>query len=495
MKRALISVYDKFGVLPFAKMLQEQNIEIISTGKTYSFLKESGVNAILLSDYTSFPEVMGGRVKTLHPKIHGGILADRSVHSEQMQKHEIPALDIVVVNLYPFEDRVKNNSKEEEIIENIDIGGVALLRAAAKNFKHVCVLSDPKDYKDYVVDCDLGFRKKMALKAFQTVASYDAAITNWFSKEQELPDLLAIGAKKRLDFRYGENPHQKAAFYSDQDFGLKQVQGKELSYNNLLDADAAICLLKEFKDPTCVIVKHNNPCGVASCNLGLLDAYLSALDADSLSAFGGIVAFNGEVSEKIAKEISKIFFEVIIAKDISNKALDILASKKNLRVLIGNLDNLSNIAGTNNLQIKSAFGGFLVQEQNNELFKNFDIVTKKQPTQYQLDQMKFAQKICKHVKSNAIVVAKDYKTFGIGAGQMSRIKSVQIALEQAKKEKGLVMASDAFFPFADSIEVAAQNGVTAILQPGGSLKDKDVIKAADDLGIAMVFCGTRHFRH
>jgi phosphoribosylaminoimidazolecarboxamide formyltransferase/IMP cyclohydrolase len=488
-KKALISVYDKKNLLPLIKKLLDNGVEIISTGKTYEYLSKNNFKVQKLSEFTNFPEIMGGRVKTLHPKVHGAILADRDKHTQDMRDHDIPGIDLVVSNLYPFEEYVRNNSTEDDIIENIDIGGVTLLRAAAKNFKYVTVLSDPDDYKKFDINCDLDFRKKMAKKAFQATAHYDSCIANWYSKDDKLPSSINISVKKNINFRYGENPHQVAAFYSNNELPFLQLQGKELSYNNLLDTETALNIVNEFTDPTCVIVKHNNPCGVASVKSDIIDAYKEALSADDLSAFGGIISFNCEISVNLAREIVKHFFEVIIAPSVSEEAKTILSAKKNLRVLIDKKQN------NTNLQIRTALNGFLVQENDSELFNEYKIVTNRQPISDELEQMIFAWKVCKYVKSNAIVITKNYKTIGIGAGQMSRIKSVEIALEKTKGEENLVMASDAFFPFSDSIEIAAKNGVSCIIQPGGSINDNEVIKAADKHNMAMIFTGMRHFKH
>lgn len=485
-KRALVSVYDKKNLLPLIDKLIKNGFEIISTGKTYEYLSNFKVQK--LSDFTGFPEIMGGRVKTLHPKVHGGILADRERHSQDMSENNIHGIDLVVVNLYPFEEYVKNNASEEDIIEHIDIGGVTLLRAAAKNFKYVTVLSDPDDYEKFDVNCNLNFRKQMAMKAFQATAHYDSCIANWYLNNEALPEVMNVSSRKIMDFRYGENPHQKAAFYSDNDLPFTQLQGKELSYNNMLDSETAINIINEFTEPSCVIIKHNNPCGVASAD-NITKAYLKALAADDLSAFGGIISVNHEINSDLAGKLVKRFFEVIIAPSVSDDAKNILSTKKNLRVLTYNHGESSR------LHIKTAFNGFLAQESDIALASNYQVVTNREPSDDELKQMIFAWKICKYVKSNAIVVTKDFTTIGIGAGQMSRVKSVEIALEKSNGQKNLIMASDAFFPFTDSIEAASKSGITCIIQPGGSINDKSVIDAANERGISMVFTGIRHFKH
>ncbi|AHX11135.1 phosphoribosylaminoimidazolecarboxamide formyltransferase/IMP cyclohydrolase [Neorickettsia helminthoeca str. Oregon] len=488
-KRALISVYDKTNLLSLANKLKVVNAEIIATGKTYEYLLENGIDAIRLSDYTGSPEILNGRVKTLHPTIHVGILADPDLHSSEMAKYEIHSIDLVVVNLYPFEEHVRKSASENEIIENIDIGGVSLLRSAAKNFRNVCVLSDPSDYALFDVNCTLAFRTKMARKTFMRVARYDCKIADWFSSSLTLPENINISLTKRTDFRYGENPHQNASFYSDGELPFKKIQGKELSYNNLLDLDSALAIVANFSSPACAIIKHNNPCGVSVSKDSLYEAYDNAFAADSLSAFGGVVAFNQIVTKDVAEKISKTFFEVVVATGITQDAELMLQTKTNLRVLIYKKYTQPD------RHFISLLGGFLVQSCNAKLFQDFEVVTNRAPDDEETNQLIFAWKVCKYVKSNAIVTARNYTTVGIGAGQMSRVKSVEIALEKTQGNQGLVMASDAFFPFADSIELAAKSGVTAIIQPGGSIKDNEVIEAANKHNIGMIFTRMRHFRH
>ncbi|KYH12324.1 bifunctional phosphoribosylaminoimidazolecarboxamide formyltransferase/IMP cyclohydrolase [Neorickettsia sp. 179522] len=488
-KRALISVYDKTDLLPLAYKLQAANVEIIATGKTHQYLLANQIRATSLSDYTHQPEVLGGRVKTLHPAIHAGLLADPSLHGPEMQTLAIQQIDLVVVNLYPFEKCVNSGAPENEIIENVDIGGVSLLRSAAKNFKNVCVLSDPSDYSTFDVNPTLSFRSKMARKAFARVARYDCKIAEWFASSTSSPEALNLSVMKKNDFRYGENPHQNASFYSDGEFPLTKLQGKELSYNNLLDLDSALSIVMNFTEPTCAIIKHTNPCGVASHKSSLEQAYEKALAADSLSAFGGVVALNQIVTRNVAEKLLATFFEVIVAPGITQDAISLFSNKPNLRVLT------YKSYAVPEKHMLSLLGGFLVQSGNTKLFQDFDIVTKREPTNEEVNQLIFAWKVCKYVKSNAIVTAHDYTTVGIGAGQMSRVKSVEIALEKSKIGQPLAMASDAFFPFADSIELAAKKGVASIIQPGGSIRDKEVIEAANHHNIAMIFTRMRHFRH
>jgi len=516
-KRALISVWDKREINKFAQGLVKLGIEIISTGGTAKKLKDSGIPITDISDYTNSPEMLGGRVKTLHPKIHGGILSirDNPSHIEDMKKNDIGPIDIVVVNFYPFIDVIKKDDVSlDEAIENIDIGGPTTLRAAAKNYKYVSIVHDPADYKLILkelkkngghVSVETNF--KLAKKAFSYVSNYDAAISNYLGSTNldnskiKFPDSLTMHFNKKLSLRYGENPHQDGAFYTQQGFGepsisnSTQLQGKELSLNNIYDTDSALEAVKEFKQTACVIVKHNNPCGVA---LGTTaqQAFLNAKECDPVSSFGGIISFNTEVDELVATELTDMFLEVIIAPDYTEKALDILSTKKNVRVLkTPPLTNLSN----SYLDLKKVTGGALFQDKDlgfNTDFSDLKVPTKKSPTEEQLNALKFAWIVCKHVKSNAIILARTGQTVGIGAGQMSRVDSVKLCgLKATIPTKGSVLASDAFFPFRDGIDEAAKLGVSAIIQPGGSIRDQDIIDACDELGISMVFTGVRHFKH
>jgi len=523
-KRALISVSDKTGVVDMAKGLEALGAEILSTGGTAKALREAGLKVTDVAAYTGSPEILDGRVKTLHPKIHGGLLGRRSVpaHVEQMKQHDIGTIDVVVVNLYPFEATISNpNCHFDEAIENIDIGGPSMLRSAAKNHEDVLVVVDPADYEKVLGELaghsgmvSLELRKKLAAKAYARTAAYDAAISNWFADtlQDDAPDYRAFGGKLIEALRYGENPHQSAAFYRSlgERFGVttaRQLQGKQLSYNNINDTDAAYECVAEF-DPqrtaACVIVKHANPCGVAEADT-LLDAYRKALACDTTSAFGGIVALNRKLDAEAAKAITEIFTEVIIAPDATDEAIKIVAAKKNLRLLVaGGLPD----ARAKGLTVKSVAGGLLVQSRDNAVVDEMQLktVTKRAASKDELADLRFAFRVAKHVKSNTIVYAKGRATVGIGAGQMSRVDAARIAArkaEDAAKElklpapltKGSVVASDAFFPFADGLLVAIEAGATAVIQPGGSMRDDEVIAAADAHNIAMVFTGTRHFRH
>ncbi len=522
LRRALISVFDKNGVVEFAKELADLGIEIVSTGGTKDLLKENSVNAIDISELTGFAQMLDGRVKTLHPKVHGGLLAkrDNEAHLSAMRIHQIPMIDMVVVNLYPFEETVKSGATYDEIIENIDIGGPAMLRSAAKNHAFVTVVTDPQDYQNIIEhlkehgQIPLDERQKLAAKAFAKVANYDSAIANWFAQTLDYKEVpyRSFSGKLNSIMRYGENPHQWAGFYDDGSgkaglVNAKQVQGKQLSYNNINDTDAALELISEF-DPeqtgAVAIIKHANPCGVGLAQ-ELDEAYKKALMCDPTSAFGGIVALNREIDENVAKEIIKIFTEVIIAPSISPKAQEIISSKKNLRLLL--CKELPD-PKDDGLIIKSVRGGFLVQSRDNLSVDDceLEIVTKREPSERELADLKIAAKVAKHVKSNAIVYVKEGATVGIGAGQMSRIDSTRIAYQKSKDAaktagikqaltKGSVVASDAFFPFADGLLAAIDAGASAVIQPGGSIRDDEVIKAADDANIAMIFTRTRHFRH
>lgn len=500
-KRALISVYDKTNIIDLASFLTQQQIEILSTGNTYKVLSSAGIKTQEVSDYTQFPEILGGRVKTLHPKIHGGILYDREKHKKEVQDLGIEPIELLITNLYPFWETVNSDSSEEQIIEQIDIGGVALIRAAAKNFHFTSVISSIQDYEALKAEMiennnktTLEYRKHLATKAFALTAHYDSNIHSWFlsqSKNNELPEFFALYGHKVQELRYGENPHQKAAFYSNQftEYPLEKLHGKELSYNNIVDIESALNITSEFEEPAAVIIKHNNPCGAAIGN-NALEAYEKALSCDEVSSFGGIAALNREIDLKLAEKLNEIFLEVVIAPSVNNEALKILQRKKNLRVIIH-----KSFQQNVKYQTKNVVGGFLVQENNDHTIKA-EQVTECTATEKEKEDLIFAWKICKHVKSNAIVIAKDGCAIGIGAGQTSRIDSVNIAVKKAgEKCKGAVLASDAFFPFPDSIVESAKHGITAIIQPGGSLKDQDVIATANENKIAMFFTGVRSFFH
>jgi phosphoribosylaminoimidazolecarboxamide formyltransferase/IMP cyclohydrolase len=521
--RALLSVSDKTGLMEFARLLAGFGIELVSTGGTAKALAEAGLKVRDVSDLTGFPEMMDGRVKTLHPKIHGGLLAIRrnAEHVRAMQEHHIPAIDLLVVNLYPFEATVAKGAGFDDCIENIDIGGPAMIRAAAKNHADVAVIVEPGDYAVLIAELSdhqgattQTLRKRLAAKAYARTAAYDAAISNWFAGELKdvAPDFRAFGGRLIEALRYGENPHQTAAFYRTPDgragvAGARQVQGKQLSYNNINDTDAAYECVAEF-DPVrtaaCAIIKHANPCGVAE-GASLVDAYRKALACDPVSAFGGIVAVNRPLDAAAARAITDIFTEVIIAPDATEDAIAIVAAKKNLRLLlVGGLPDPRAVGVT----VKSVAGGLLVQSRDNAVVDDMQLttVTRRTPTAAELSDLRFAFRVAKHVKSNTIVYARDGATVGIGAGQMSRVDAARIAARKAEDAakkaglpapltKGSVVASDAFFPFADGLLVAIEAGATAVIQPGGSVRDDEVIKAADDHGIAMVFTGVRHFRH
>jgi len=521
--RALLSVSDKTGLVDFAKSLAGYGVELISTGGTAQVLRDAGLKVLDVSEVTGFPEMMDGRVKTLHPKLHGGLLAIRSnkEHAAAMEKFAIKPIDLVVVNLYPFEASVAKGATYNDCIENIDIGGPAMIRAAAKNHADVTVVVEPADYSKVLGELaqhsgmtTLELRRRLAAKAYARTAAYDAAISNWFrdALRDTAPDYCVFGGKLLQSLRYGENPHQTAAFYRapGERFGVataRQVQGKELSYNNINDTDAAYECVAEFdakRTAACVIVKHANPCGVAEGE-DLLDAYKKALACDSTSAFGGIVALNRKLDAEAAKAITEIFTEVIIAPDADEEAIKIVAAKKNLRLLLaGGLPDPRAVGTT----VKSVAGGLLVQSRDNAVVDEMQMktVTKRAPSEAEFADLRFAFRVAKHVKSNTIVYAKDRATVGIGAGQMSRVDAARIAArkaEDAAKElklsapltEGSVVASDAFFPFPDGLLVAIEAGATAVIQPGGSMRDVDVIKAADAHNVAMVFTGTRHFRH
>ena len=518
-RRALISVSDKTGIVPFAQALSDLNIEILSTGGTYKLLASENISAIEISDYTGFPEMMDGRVKTLHPKVHGGILARRDIDQKVLIEHDIPPIDLVVVNLYPFEATVANpNCDLPTAIENIDIGGPTMLRAAAKNNKFVAAVVNPSDY-DRVIELltrndgrlDQQTRFDFAVKTYEHTAAYDGAIANYLGTKLEQSDKSSIFPRtfntqfiKSQEMRYGENPHQKAAFYVEKNpkdasiSSVQQLQGKALSYNNIADTDAAVECIKSFSEPACVIVKHANPCGVAIAETPL-KAYELAFQTDPTSAFGGIIAFNREFDAESARRITEQqFTEVIIAPSVSEEALAVTAVKKNVRVLTcGQWDS----ERTAEFDYKRVNGGLLVQDRDIHTISKDDltVISKRAPTDDELRDLMFAWRVAQYVKSNAIVYCKNNQTIGIGAGQMSRVYSAKIAGIKAADEnlqvEGSVMASDAFFPFRDGVDAAAQAGITAVIQPGGSMRDQEVIAAADEAGMAMVFTGLRHFRH
>jgi len=519
--RALISVSDKTGLVEFARRLAEYKIEILSTGGSAEKLRQAGIAVTEVGDYTGFPEMMDGRVKTLHPRVHGGILQRRDLktHQDEAAKHNIPPIDLVVVNLYPFRQTVAKGADFETCIENIDIGGPAMVRSAAKNHASVTVVTDAAQYEDVLAEMKqndggttLPFRKTLAAAAYAHTASYDSAISAWFAAQlgEDYPDTLTVSARKQQSLRYGENPHQTAAFYvyDTTRAGVAnaiQVQGKELSYNNINDTDAAFELVSEFADlPAVAIIKHANPCGVAT-GADLLSAYKRAFACDTVSAFGGIIACNRPLDGKTAKAIIEIFSEVIIAPDMDDEAKEILAAKKNLRGLLTRSMADPKLAGQ---MVKAVSGGYLLQTRDNIVLDQTKLkcVTKRQPTEQEMKDMIFAFTVGKHVKSNTIVYAKDNATVGIGAGQMSRVDSARIAARKAEDAakaaglsesmtKGSVAASDAFFPFADGLEALVEAGAVAVIQPGGSMRDAEVIAAADKAGLAMVFTGIRHFRH
>lgn len=514
-KRALLSVSDKTGIIELGQALAAQGVELVSTGGTAKALRDAGLEVRDISDLTGFPEMMDGRVKTLHPKVHGGLLAvrDNEEHVASMREHEIGAIDLVVVNLYPFAQTVARGAGREEIIENIDIGGPSMVRSAAKNHESVAILTDPVDYPTvFEGNTTLAQRRKFAAKAYAATAAYDAAIASWFAfadQGEAFPQILPVALTRGPELRYGENPHQSAALYLPQT-GVRgiaqaeQLQGKALSYNNYNDADAALELVSEFRDgpPTVVIVKHANPCGVATADT-LKAAYLEALACDSVSAFGGIIAVNRRLDRETAEAMAGIFTEVVVAPDADADARAVFAAKKNLRLLItGDLPDPARPG----LMLKSIAGGMLVQSRDNGRLGELKVVTKRAPTEQELADCRFAWTVAKHVKSNAIVYARGGSTAGVGAGQMNRLESARIAAWKAKdaadkagwvqpRTIGSAVASDAFFPFADGLLAAVEAGATAVIQPGGSIRDDEVVAAADEAGLAMVFTGMRHFRH
>lgn len=510
--RALISVSDKAGIVEFAQQLNELGVEIISTGGTHTKLSENGIPVVGISEVTGFPECLDGRVKTLHPAVHGGILAmrDKADHMKQLKDLKIETIDIVAINLYPFKETIlKPEVTLEDAIENIDIGGPTMLRSAAKNHKDVIVICDPRDY-DYVIkeiketgSVSYDTKYRLALKVFQHTAAYDAMISDYLRKqiEADLPENFTMTFEKVQDLRYGENPHQKAYYYKEVkpfDGALTnavQLHGKELSFNNINDTNGALDALREFEEPTVVAVKHANPCGVGTSS-NIYEAYKKAYAADPISIFGGIIAANQIIDARTAEEINKIFIEIVIAPGFTDEALQILMQKKNIRLL--KLEQLSQKAPKGTFDMKKVSGGILVQEIDNVLFEESElkVVTDRKPTEKELEDMKFAMKVVKHIKSNGIVIAKDGKTIGVGPGQVNRIWAVENSIKQATDDlKSAVLASDAFFPFDDCVTAAAAAGITAIIQPGGSMNDEASIKKANELGIAMVFTGYRHFKH
>ncbi|MFA6027731.1 MAG: bifunctional phosphoribosylaminoimidazolecarboxamide formyltransferase/IMP cyclohydrolase [Patescibacteria group bacterium] len=498
-KRALISVSNKEGIIELARELNKLKVEIISTGGTYALLKKNKIKVQEISEYTGFPEMLDGRLKTLHPKVHGGILAIRGnkKHMAAAKKHKIQMIDLVIVNLYPFE--------EKPGIENIDIGGPTMVRAAAKNHQDVGVVVDPEDYSLIIKELkekkklSLDTKKYLAQKAFAHTGYYDSLIADYLNEEKKFTKEISFGFKKAYELRYGENPHQAACFYTEPHIPepcvatAKVLGGKQLSYNNIMDADAAINIVRDFAEPACAVIKHANPCG-ASTNKDITTAFQQAYNADKLSAFGGIIALNRECNEAIALKISKVFAEIVIATKFSAQALKILSAKKNLRLLeTGKLTRTKKIR-----DLRKVVGGLLVQDLDRLLVekKDLKVVTRAKPNLEQIKELLFAWRIIKHVKSNAILITKNNTTVGVGCGQVSRVDATDIALKKAGKNIfGCVLASDAYFPFRDSIDKLASEGIKAIIQPGGSIRDAEVIKACDEYGIAMVFTGNRAFKH
>lgn len=513
-ERALVSVSDKEGIADFAKGLSKLNVEILSTGGTASVLKKQNIDIKEVSDVTGFPEILDGRVKSLHPVIHAGILAkgDNKQHMDTLKNHDIKPIDMLVCNLYPFEKTIKKeNVKLDETIENIDIGGPTLIRSAAKNFTDVIVVTGKDQYEKVLHDLrekgsvNKRDRKRLAIEAFSHTAQYDSIISNYFRDRwtsEVLPENKTIPIRKIKEMRYGENPHLKGGFYKSLPetkepciVNAKKLQGKELSYNNILDGNAAIECIKEFTDPTCVIIKHVTPCGIASAD-NLLKAWKDAFSTDTYSPFGGIVCFNRKVEKEVAEELSDIFLELVIAPDFTEGAIEVFKEKKNLRLL--KVKHLGKKVDRKGMVFRSVVGGFLSQERDTWISpkKDWKVVTKKKPSEKMIESMEFAVKCVKHVKSNSVVFVKDKQTVAIGGGQTARVDATWIATHKGKENiEGSILASDAFFPFRDGIDVAAEAGVKAIIQPGGSIRDEEVIKAADEHNIAMVFSGQRYFRH
>lgn len=515
MKNALISVSDKTGIVEFAKGLIDAGYSIISTGGTYKKLQENNIKVTEIDEVTGFPEILDGRVKTLHPKVHAGLLAKRSnkEHMDTLKELGINTIDLVCVNLYPFKETIsKENVELPDAIEQIDIGGPSMLRSASKNFQSVYVVVDKDDYSDVLAEIkkddqdQVAFRQKLAAKAFRHTAEYDGIISNYLTNiaDIEFPETKTIPLEFKQSLRYGENSHQKAAFYKNSmatDYSIasaKQLHGKELSYNNIRDADAAIKIVSDFETPCVVALKHMNPCGIGIDDTDIYQAWQKAYAADKISIFGGIIVVNREVDEKIAEEMHKIFLEIVIAPSFTDKALEILESKKNIRLMTLDFDKAKQ---ADKYEYTSVLGGMLIQERDTvvDSLDDFEVVTEKQPTEEEKKALLFAQKVVKHVKSNAITVTTTDMTLGIGAGQMNRIGSAKIAIEEAEEngniKKPFVMGSDAFFPMDDCVQFAAENGITAIIQPGGSIHDQDSIDMANKYGIAMVCTGRRHFKH
>ncbi len=512
-KRALISVSDKTGIVDFAKNLAAKGVEIISTGGTAKALSDAGLKVINISDITGFPECLDGRVKTLHPKVHAGLLAIRSneEHMKQIRELGVETIDIVVINLYPFKQTIlKGNVELEEAIENIDIGGPTMLRAAAKNYQDVAVVVDPADYEKVLAefndtgDVSVKTKFRLAYKVFEHTSHYDTLIAKYLRDtlgDIDFPETLSLTFEKVQDMRYGENPHQKAVFYKEVGANrgvlpsAVQLHGKELSYNNINDTNGAIELVKEFGEPTVVAVKHTNPCGVGSAAT-IYEAYMRAYESDPVSIFGGIIAANREIDAKTAEEINKIFVEIVVAPSFTDEAFTILSQKKNIRLL--KLEGIEEKVPADTLDMKKVCGGLLVQKYNSQLFneEELKVVTDVKPTGEQMEDLVFAMKVVKHTKSNGIALAKGKMTIGVGPGQTNRIVPTRVAIEYAgERSKGAVMASDAFFPFEDCVEAAAAAGIKAIIQPGGSLNDQKSIDACNKYGIAMIFTGMRHFKH
>ncbi|MBS4803922.1 MAG: bifunctional phosphoribosylaminoimidazolecarboxamide formyltransferase/IMP cyclohydrolase [Clostridium sp.] len=498
-KRALVSVFDKEGILEFSNFLQDKGVEIISTGGTYKHLKENGVNVIEVNEVTNFPEMLDGRVKTLHPIIHAGILAirDNEEHMNTIKERKIKPIDMVIVNLYQFFQKVRENLSFDEKVEFIDIGGPTMLRAAAKNFKDVVVICDKNDYKAVMEgisetgEVSVALRKKLAGKVFNLMSAYDAAISNFLLEDEEYPEYLSISYKKKQSLRYGENPHQSAAYYSSNEFdgamnSFEVLNGKELSYNNIKDLDIAWKVACEFEEVACCGLKHNTPCGVAIGETPL-EVYSKAYEADPTSIFGGIVAINRKIDKATAEEMVKIFLEVVAAPEYDEDALEVLRTKKNLRVIKCNNNP------KNKKFMVTVDGGILVQEEDTKLIDEIKVVTEKAPTEEEMRDLIFGMKVVKYVKSNAIVAIKDGVAVGIGGGQVNRIWPTEDALKRGKG--ATVLASDAFFPFRDVVDTCAKNGIKAIIQPGGSMRDQESIDACNEHGISMVFTGIRHFKH